>query len=113
MQQLAAQVGGYLRAAIRPSSLGLGLSPVAAALCCAGFRPPCSSGSEVVPQHLCPGLADVELSADRAHRGTGSAASCPGNNSAARSYSGSASRSVLGAPSAGTWELRMTIMSSS
>jgi hypothetical protein len=35
---------------------------------------------EVVSQPSCPGLADVELSADRRTEGTRSAASCPANN---------------------------------
>ena len=36
---------------------------------CGALRLPCSCRGEVVSQPLCPGMADMELSADRAHRG--------------------------------------------
>jgi hypothetical protein len=58
--------GGYLRVAAAPQASALDLPLPSRSW---AFHPPCSSGSEVVSQPLRPGLADMELSADRAHRG--------------------------------------------
>jgi hypothetical protein len=50
--------------------LAVGLTSVFASCSRSGtFHPPCSSCGEVVSQPLRPGLANMQLSADRAHRG--------------------------------------------
>jgi hypothetical protein len=57
----------YPRAAVGPSSLVCCLTFIPSR--CGAFDPYCGSGGKVVPQSLCPELADVELSTDRTHRG--------------------------------------------
>ena len=81
--------------------------------CSGTFHPHCSSRDEVVLQPLCPGLADVELSADRAHRGNLVGLELRGEQLGCLLLQWVRVVLVLERASAGTWELWMTIMRSS
>jgi hypothetical protein len=112
--RLAEHTGGYSRAPLAAGPWAVGLTPVPGSCSRGGtLRPPRSSRGKEVPQPLCPGLADVQLSADRAHRGNPVRRELRGEQLGRLLLQRVRVASGPGRARRRTWELRMTIMRSS